>query len=159
MTVETSLAAGDFQCASTKGLKRVNDWKASVMQSVLLFSSFALLTFGVACEAATPSGASNGLWAVGIIVPAAGFLLSLANWYFVRLYPSRRAFCAGSLLATLLVTVCGYVWAMLHYRSDWSAATGAQTMWFAVMGGVLSIIFCALSGLLSRKYAQMIGKE
>ncbi len=60
-------------------LSKINDWRASVLQSVLLFVSFAIITIGVALEAATPSGLMNGYWAVSLVIPATGFLLSLAN--------------------------------------------------------------------------------
>ena len=44
-------------------------------------------------KAATPEGAANGLWAFAVIVPVTGFLLSLVNWYFIRVYTDflRRA--------------------------------------------------------------------
>ena len=66
-------------------LSKINDWKASVLQSVLLFLMFALITAGVALEAETPVGMTNGFWALNLVIPATGFMLSLANWYFVRL--------------------------------------------------------------------------
>lgn len=145
----------------TPPLRRVNDWKASVLQSAALFLSFALLVFGVAREAATPTGGTNGRWAVAVIVPTTGFLLSLANWYFVRLYPSRKSFFICSMLATLCIIVCGYVLAMLHYQNDWVAPLGggAQGLIFQKVGIVLSVLFCALSGFLSNRYARMLGKE
>ncbi|MBE6764613.1 MAG: zf-HC2 domain-containing protein [Ruminococcaceae bacterium] len=55
--------------------QRVNYWKASVLQSVLLFSSFAAITLGVALEAASPLGLFNGIWAFNLVIPATGFLL------------------------------------------------------------------------------------
>ena len=155
---ELSVEAAPAEPVKAPALRRVSDWKASVMQSVLLFLSFALLTFGVAREAATPTGETNGLWAVAIVVPTAGFLLSLANWYFVRLYPSRRLFAVCSLLVTLALIVCGYGWAVIHY--EWTGVFGRTAAWiFPVVGGILSAAFCSLSGLLSRKYALMLGKE
>lgn len=161
--MRTELAAPDTPCGPSDlpRLKRVHDWKASVMQSVTLFLSFALLVFGVAREAATPTGNRNGLWAVAVIVPVTGFLLSLANWYFVRLYPNRKAFSLCSLLATLMLIICGYAWAAVHYRNEWEGlfGNGGTAYAFLIAGAVLSVAFCVLSVLLSRKYAAMLGKE
>ena len=85
--------------SAPKKLSRISAWKAAVLQSGLLFVSFAIITIGVALEAATPSGLMNGYWAVSLVIPATGFLLSLANWYFVRLYKSRKSFSNCSLCA------------------------------------------------------------
>ena len=84
-------------------LHRVSDWKASVLQSVMLFVSFAIITLGVILEGSTPTGKTNGLWAVALIVPATGYLLSLANWFFVRIYKNKKMFSIGSCIATLLI--------------------------------------------------------
>ena len=74
-----------------KSFSKLNDWKASVLQSVLLFVSFALITIGVALEARTPSGIGNGFWALNLVIPSTGFMLSLANWYFVKVYKNKKA--------------------------------------------------------------------
>ena len=151
-------------------LSRINDWRASVLQSVLLFVSFAIITVGVALEAATPLGRMNGNWAISLIIPATGFLLSLANWYFVRLYRSRKAFSNCSLLITLGITVCGYVWAGFHYQFDFMELLhGIRFVESLVMlqgraahfgvGILLTALCCVLSGSLSKQYAKMLGKE
>lgn len=140
---------------------RVSDWKASVMQSVLLFISFAIITVGVALEAATPAGLTNALWALSLVIPATGFLLSLANWYFIRVYKSRRAFSTCSCLATLGITLCAYAWACFHYELplvDFFEAMPFYTFLFG-RGIVLTVVLCVLSKLLSNKYAVMLGKE
>ena len=62
---------------SPKTFSKLNDWKASVLQSVLLFLSFALIVVGVWLEAGTPSGLGNGFWAFNLVVPATGLMLSL----------------------------------------------------------------------------------
>ena len=129
-------------------LSKINDWKASVLQSVLLFLSFAMITTGVALEASTPAGPMNGFWALNLVIPATGFMLSLANWYFVRLYKSRKIFSDCSLLATLGITICAYIWAWVHYH-----------LFFNGIGIVLALVFCALSKALSNQYAKMLGKE
>ena len=71
---------------------RVSEWKASLLQMIMLFVSFAVVTVGVALESVTPTGAENGIWAVMLIVPATGQLLALANWFFIRVYRSRKIF-------------------------------------------------------------------
>lgn len=146
---------------------KLNDWKASVLQSVLLFFSFALITIGVALEARTPSGIENGSWALNLVVPATGFMLSLANWYFVRVYKNRKSFSNYSLIATLVITMCAYVWAGFHYGTDLLEVFAGYDF-FEVIKGVLSFnglgivftaVFCVLSKTLSSRYAKMLGKE
>lgn len=147
--------------SAPKKFKRINNWKASIIQSALLFISFILLTVGVALEASTPFGNSNGIWAVSVIVPTTGFLLSLANWYFVRLYPSKKVFSNCSLFATIVLIVCGYIWGIFHYGVtifDTFTASSFSII-LLIIGIVLLIAFCLLSKILSKKYADMLGKE
>ncbi len=154
-------------------LGKLNDWKASVLQSVLLFVSFAVITAGVAIEASTPMGISNNLAAFNIVVPATGFMLSLANWYFVRLYKSRKSFSKFSALATFAFTACGAIWAGFHYDfsvfyfvdmlteisfTDFIEMIPILLFKFGV-GGLLTVAGCILSKILSDKYAKMLGKE
>ena len=143
-----------------KALK-ISEWKASVLQSVMLFLAFAGITVGVTLEAATPSGRGNGFWAVTLIVPLTGFLLSLANWYFVRFYKSKKLFSVCSMFATLGVSAVGYIWSVLHYRADFSESlTDVQSIASLFGFGVLiTILLCVLSKSLSSRYATMIGKE
>ena len=136
-----------------KHFSRLNEWKASVLQSVLLFLSFALITIGVALEAKTPSGIGNGFWAVNLIVPATGFMLSLTNWYFIRIYKNRVRFSIFSLCATVILTLCAYVWAVFHYQLHIADLVSG------IYGLLLTIVFCALSKHLSSLYAKMLGKE
>lgn len=133
-------------------MSRLNDWRASVLQSILLFLSFAVITVGVALEARTPAGPMDGFWAGSLIVPATGFLLSLANWYFIRFYRSKRSFSNCSALATLSMTACGYIWAGFHYEGSLLHAAGG-------LGIVVTIVLCIVSLLLSNRYAKMLGKE
>lgn len=144
--------------SAPKKLSRINDWKASILQSVLLFVSFAIITVGVALEAATPLGLMNGYWALSLVIPSTGFLLSLTNWYFVRLYKSRKSFSNFSLLATLGITICAYIWAGFHYELSF-AELFSYIKCFYGFGIVLTAVFCVLSKLLSCKYATMLGKE
>ena len=135
-------------------LYRVTDWKASVLQSLMLFVSFAIITAGVILEGGTPTGNTNGLWAVALIVPATGYLLSLANWFFIRVYKSKKLFSTGSCIATLLITLLGYAWALIHYEG--TIMISSPLVWFGV---VLSAVFCVLSKVLSNQYALLLGRE
>ena len=143
---------------SPENFSKLNDWKASVLQSILLFISFALITFGVTMEAKTPSGILNGFWAVNLIIPATGFMLSLANWYFVRVYKNRKIFSACSLIATLVIILCAYIWLGFHY--EMSLFADVWKLWhFNGIGILLTVVFCVLSRTLSNQYAKMLGKE
>ncbi len=141
--------------------KKISEWKASLLQSILLFLSFGLITFGVACEAATPNSPDtyvsllNGYYAVSIVIPTTAFMLSLANWFFVKVYKNRRVFSSCSALATLGIAVAAYVWAWLHYDIN-------ILLYFvnaSPLGIILTLLFCIASKLLSSKYARLVGKE
>lgn len=149
----------------TKDLKprftKINSWKASVLQSVLLFVSFALIVFGVAREAATSSGDTNGLWAIAVIVPATGFMMSLANWYFIRVYRNRKTFSTCSLIASIAFILIGFIWAFIHYRGITTCFFNGSVLSavLPVVGCVLSIALCVVSIILSNQYAKFLGKE
>lgn len=143
---------------------KLNNWKASVLQSVLLFVSFALITIGVALEAKTPISWVNGFWANTLVIPATGFMLSLANWYFVRVYKSRRQFSVCSMIATLGITLCAFVWSGFHYEElPYLFTSGLSALGYILTlhyGGIfLTVVFCVLSKTLSNLYAEMLGKE
>ncbi len=155
--------------APTK-FNKLNDWKASVLQSVLLFLSFGLITIGVALEAKTDVGLANGFWAINLVIPATGFMLSMANWYFVRVYKNRKRFSAFSSITTLVITLCGYIWSGFHYEMNLSAIFSEFKLVEALeamqgvlflngFGIVLTVVFCILSKALSDQYAKMLGKE
>ena len=156
-----------------KKAQRINIWLASVLQSLLFLSAFALITVGVALEASTPTGLANGFWAFNLVIPSSGFLLSLVHWYFVRVYKSRAAFSNASLFIGLGLTVGAYLWGGFHYECsifdffgmlrhlnfietvDWLKGL---TLLFG-LGLLLTAFFCALSKCLSVVYAKMLGKE
>ena len=138
----------------TVRLHRISDWKASLLQSVMLFVSFAIITVGVILEGSTPTGDTNGLWAVALIVPATGYLLSLANWFFLRVYKNRKSFSVSSAFVTLAITLLGYAWAVIHYAGKISVSSP-----LAWIGVALSVVFCALSKVLSNQYALLLGRE
>ena len=135
-------------------MRRVSDWKAGILQSVLLYFSFALIVFGVIFEGHTPEGPENGLWAAALIIPGTANLLSLANWYFIRVYSSRKMFSNFSCLITLLMVIGGYSWIYLHY------ADGVMvTSPLVIAGVVLSTAFVVLSKVFSNLYGKLLGRE
>ena len=155
-------------CEAPKKLGKINDWKASVLQSALLFFSFGLIVFGVAVESSTAyDDLFNGFVALNLVVPATGFMLSLTNWYFVRIYKNKKAFSTCSCLITLGFTVCAYIWSFFHYEINITELFSGGGF-FDVMHGVLFLgkigilltaAFCVLSKVLSNKYAKMLGKD
>ena len=143
---------------------KINNWKASILQSVLLFLSFALITIGVALEANTPIGWANGFWANTLVIPATGFMLSLANWYFVRIYKSKRGFSACSMIATLGITLFAFIWSGFHYEIfPYVFLSGLEALPFFLLlhyrGILITVVFCVLSKTFSNQYAEMLGKE
>ncbi len=143
--------------AGEKKPTRVRQWKASLLQSALLFAAFGVITVGVAWEAATPSGLVNGFWAFVLVVPATGFLLSLANWFFLRLYPTRRAFVLGSVLAAVVATLLCAAWTLNHYE----VPLELQLLWlYSHSPGLLfAAVLWGLSAPLAGRYARWLGKE
>ena len=149
------------QAPKLKAFSRVNLWKASLLQSILLYVSFALLVFGVFRESVTPEGSANGLWAFALIVPITGFLLSLANWYFLRLYPSRKAFSNASLLCTAGMILLGDLWAVFHYGNalrNLFTGSGFSTV-LLVLGCALSLALILASRMAADRYARLSGKD
>lgn len=159
--------------SAPKSLKRVNDWRASILQSVLFFISFALITGGVALEAGTDyNNLFNSYFAFNIVIPATGFMLSLANWHFVRLYKSREAFSNFSMLLTFLVTVAAHIWCMYHYEVNlhdlfYGITFSFADIWHYItrlgfafgLEFFLTVVFCIVSKTTSDKYAELLGKE
>jgi hypothetical protein len=153
--------------SAPKVFRRINDWKASVTQSVLLFLSFLLITVGVALEANSGVGDTNGFWAFNLVIPSTGFLLSLTNWYFVRLYKSRKIFSRCCLFATMGFTLCAFVWGCFHYEINlFELFAGASlvgilsfVLFFFKIGIVLTALFCIFSAAFSDEYAKLLGKE
>lgn len=152
---------------------KINDWKASILQSALLFASFLIITIGVAIEAATPHGFTNGFAAFNIVIPATGFMLSLANWYFIKFYKSKKAFSDFSCLITFVLIACAGLWGGFHYEFslfdfikifsgtdivDFFEGTVMLTSYYSI-GIIFTATLCLLSKLLSNTYAKMLGKE
>ncbi len=133
---------------------KVQLFKASVLQSVLLFVSFALIVLGVTFESVTPLGADNGMWAFALIVPVTGFMLSLANWYFVKIYSSKKVFALFSMIITFLFIAAGYTWGYFHYGAGVLSVSLPY-----ILSVALSAVLVASSYILSRVYARLVGKE
>ncbi len=154
---------------------KIRERTASVLQSVLMFVLFGLITFGVAKEAAVPLGWGNGFWAFSLVVPSTGFMLSLANWYFVRQYKSRRIFSDFSSMITFLLCAAAFVWTLYHYEIGFtglfnlirSAANTGFINSLRATGGLfgiapcaaLTVLFSVLSKILSDIFAKMLGKD
>ena len=155
---------------SSKSLKPINQWKASVLQSVLLFISFAIITVGVALEARIPAGLLNGYFAFNLVVPATGFLLSMANWYFMPIYKTKKAFSNSCLLATIALSFCCTIWSLFHYEINILELFTGHSLLEIIdvliamlgldsIGLFLTLIFCTSSIVLSERYATLLGKE
>lgn len=139
--------------------KKVHLWIASVMQSVLMLVSFFILTIGVALEARTPYGFANGLFAFTLVLPATGYMLSLANWYFIRLYRSRAVFVFSSVIITAMITASVYLWGLWYYEYFVTLTSAQFALYFYGPGIAFSFFLCLLSGFFSNLYANLIGKE
>lgn len=139
-------------------------FKSSILQSLTMFLSFLILTAGVYLESATPYGEGNGSFAFALIVPTAGFMFSLVNWFFVRQYKSRFAFSISSAVISVVLTVISAGLMLLHY-SDYSFNPahlnigGGVSQTAFVMGAILSLILTAVAFFVSRLYATLVGKE
>ena len=134
-------------------ISRISQFKASLIQSVALFVSFALIILGVTLESKTPLGSSNGNWAYMIIVPATAFMMSLVNWYFVRFYKNAKAFSWFSGLFTFGFSVAGFAWAVVHYGNF------AENYLYLGIGAFAALALCVVSKILSSFYAKCMGKE
>ena len=128
--------------------KKINIWLASILQSFVFFLSFLAITVGVAFEAATPLGDDNGYWAFMLVVPVTGFMISLANWYFIRIYKNKLIFSICTTIATFLCITAAFIWATVHY--------GVLLGWLNI---TLDITLCIASFVLSAVYAKLLGKE
>ncbi len=158
---------GEITVYENKKHSRINDWKASVLQSVLFLVSFLAITVGVAVEAGTPLGLVNSLAAFNAVVPSTAFMISLVNWYFVKLYKNRKVFSWCSAVTTLVISVGASLWTAWHYEINVIEIFTDTTLidmvehisFFYGFGIVLTFILVILSKVLSNVYAKMLGKE
>lgn len=152
-----------------KKLSKINERKASVLQSVLLFISFIVMAVGVTLEAKTPLGTENGFWAFTLIIPATGFLLSLANWFFIRIYKNKKIFSVCSFIVNAAITffffICGifyYNVPSLYFISETVFSDSdvlLKTIQFLGCGIITAAVFCVVSKFFSLRYAEMLGKD
>lgn len=158
-SAEKALPQTEF--VSAPEIRRISEWKASILQSILFLLYFAVITIGVALEARTPSGLMNGFWAFALVVPATGFLLSLINWYFIRVYKSKRSFVIGSLVCTLASSLCCFLVGAFHYEVPLMDLKLLLYMAFgySFIGTLFFGMNIMMSLLLSKLYAKMVGKE
>ena len=155
-------------------MNRLNDWKASILQSALMLVSFIVITVGVALEAHTTIWENNGFWAYNLVVPATGFLVSMSNWYFIKQYKSRKSFSRFTLALTLICILGAFGLVGWHYGffrllawvfSHLDYFGYSFTWWIKYfvssygMGVLLTAVFGALSKTLSVQYAKALGKE
>lgn len=137
---------------------RIQQWKASVLQSVLFLVYFSVITVGVYLEARVPSGLMNGFAAFNYVVPATGCLLSLVHWYFIRLYSSRRCFVWGSVICTAVASALCFLVTTVHYAVE-PELLPAMLFGYGSMGTAFFVGNLLGSWLLSGWYAKMVGKE
>lgn len=152
-----------------KKLSKINERKASVLQSVLLFISFIVMTVGVTLEAKTPLGTENGFWAFTLIIPATGFLLSLANWFFIKIYKNKKIFSVCSFIVNAAITLFFFICGIFYYNVPslyFISETGfsgfdvlLKTIQFLGCGIVTAAVFCAVSKIFSLRYAELLGKD
>ena len=151
-------------------LQKVYERRASVLQAVLFMMSFFLMAVGVAMEAGTPiSDLRNGIWAFLLVVPQTGFLLSLANYFFIREYRSAKHFRIGSVLLTLLLIIAALLWTLWHYDMlrfpELAEIAVAAVVFPSKLAGRLSLLFLLhtaalafLSWFSAKRYARWMGK-
>lgn len=152
-----------------KKLSKINERKSSVLQSVLLFISFIVMAVGVTLEAKTPLGTENGFWAFTLIIPATGFLLSLANWFFIRIYKNKKIFSVCSFIVNAAITFFFFICGIFYYNVPslyFISETGfsdsdvlLKTIQFLGCGIITAAVFCVVSKFFSLRYAEMLGKD
>ena len=146
----------------TKMQNPVSLMKASILQVALFFLSFLVMTWGVSWEARIPQGLSNGWFALNLVIPVTAFMLSLANWFFIQHYHSKRQFCICSCVLHCATYLIAMLWGLNHY--NWFEVTFdmISIKFFLYMlgtGVVLTVILVILMGVISNVYARLLGKE
>ena len=130
-------------------------WKASILQMSLFFLSFLALAWGVSWEAQIPAGLTNGFFAMNLVVPVTAFMLSLANWFFIQQYRSKKQFCIFSCVFHLAAYLLTFAWGCNHYGMTF-ANFNLSMPGMGVIGTVfLVVVMWGLSNI----YAKLLGKE
>ena len=137
-------------------------WKASILQVALFFLSFLVMAWGVSWEARIPIGLTNGMFAMNLVVPVTAFMLSLANWFFIQQYRSRKQFRFFSCVLHIAVYLVGLIWVLNHY--EWLDAPFNMEAWmfYAYVPGIgvgMTVFLDILMWGLSNVYAKLLGKE
>lgn len=149
--IETHISAKEMK----KKQNPITLWKASILQMSLFFLSFLAMAWGVSWEAQIPSGLNNGLFAMNLVVPVTAFMLSLANWFFIQQYRSRKQFCFWSCAFHLAAYLIAFAWGCIHY--------GLTPSYFTPLlpgaGLILTIFLSLVMWGLSNIYAKLLGKE
>lgn len=146
----------EIQLPQEGKLNRISQWKASVLQSLLLYVSFLLVAQGVGMEASVPEGVGNGNWLFALVAPLTALLLSMGNWYFIRFYHSRKAFAVASACCLFFAAIVEYIWGAVHYEWRLIDIFGNSAV---MIGILLTILLCGISYLLSNLYGKYLGKE
>lgn len=153
------------QAVEEKGMARQNPvllWKASILQVALFFLSFLVMAWGVSWEARIPMGLTNGMFAMNLVVPVTAFMLSLANWFFIQQYRSRKQFRFFSCVFHIAVYLVGLIWVLHHY--EWLDTPFDMEAWrfYAYVPGIgvgITVFLDVLMWGLSNVYAKLLGKE
>ena len=130
-------------------------WKASILQMSLFFLSFLAMAWGVSWEAQIPAGLNNGLFAMNLVVPVTAFMLSLANWFFIQQYRSKKQFCFLSCVLHLAIYAVAFVWGCVHY----GIAIYDFSLLMPGAGMILTVFLGIVMWGLSNTYAKLVGKE
>lgn len=169
-----SMSSDDVNSVSkpeNKPFYKISEWKASVLQSALFLISFLLITVGVAFESASPyTDWGNGFWAINLVAPVTGFMLSLPNWYFIKFYKNKKSFSRWSCAITVILIFAATVCSLFHYEAfvlDQGLVEflkscfnlGYFVLFFYTYSFVITAVLALLSKVLSEKYAKMLGKE
>ncbi len=156
---------------SEKPFKKINDWKASVLQSVLFFASFLLITFGVAAESRSDyTDLFNGFWGIWLVSPVTGFMFSLPNWYFIKFYKNKKSFSRWTCAITFVLILAATTWTLFHYEAfvvdegfveflKSCFALGRFVFFVYPYHGIITAVLVLLSKIFSSKYAELLGKE
>ena len=150
--------------------KKVSVRRAALHHAVLLLASIAIIFYGVVREHSPR--ALNGLPTFFIVVPVSSFSLSLINWFFIRLYKSKKIFSICSTLISICSILCGYALLAFHEGLFDSCFSELTTFGFFVfitdfcalfIGMFLLVLITIFIGLLAKyssvEFAEMLGKE